>query len=133
MQTFVKVLTDHGIRPSLQRLQIYDFLYRNKIHPTVDTIYLALAKNIPTLSKTTVYNTLKLFLQHSLINSLTIEDEELRYDAELKDHAHFKCTKCGKLFDIFSADYPHSIQLPQDFSLTKKEFCMWGTCSDCKE
>ena len=38
-------------------------------HPTVETIYKELIDEIPTLSKTTVYNTLKQF-----VNILIIDD-----------------------------------------------------------
>ena len=37
-----------------------EYLMAHRTHPTVDEIYLALSPSIPTLSKTTVYNTLKL-------------------------------------------------------------------------
>lgn len=42
----------------------YGYLLKNHTHPTVDEVYVALCKVIPTLSKTTVYNTLRLFSEH---------------------------------------------------------------------
>lgn len=42
-----------GIRPSLQRLAIMDYLLHHPIHPTIDDVYQALCKEVPTLSKTT--------------------------------------------------------------------------------
>ncbi len=54
-------LLNAGIKPSYQRIKIYEYIFNNNIHPTVDNIYKKLLKEIPTLSKTTVYNTLKLF------------------------------------------------------------------------
>lgn len=46
-----------GIKPSLQRIAIVEYLMENRIHPTADDIYHALCIQVPTLSKTTVYNT----------------------------------------------------------------------------
>ena len=52
-----------GIKPSLQRIAIVEYLMENRIHPTADDIYHALCIQVPTLSKTTVYNTMRLFAE----------------------------------------------------------------------
>ena len=52
------ILSKNGIKPSLHRMKILDYLLKMKNHPTVDTIYKDISGDIPTLSKTTVYNTL---------------------------------------------------------------------------
>ena len=43
-----------GVKPSYQRMKIYEFLLNNRIHPTVDEIFKTLTPEIPTLSKTTI-------------------------------------------------------------------------------
>lgn len=70
-------LISYNIKPSVQRIAIMDYLLAHKTHPSIDEIYLALCKDIPTLSKTTVYNTLKLFVEHGAALMLTI-DERMR-------------------------------------------------------
>lgn len=55
--TAYEYLLDHQIKPSVQRIAIMDYLLKHKTHPCIDEIYTALCKEIPTLSKTTVYNT----------------------------------------------------------------------------
>ncbi|KAA6316446.1 Peroxide-responsive repressor PerR, partial [termite gut metagenome] len=67
-------LSMHGIKPSLQRMAIMDYLLEHHTHPTVEEIYMALFPSIPTLSKTTVYNTLKLFAEQGVVNMLTIDE-----------------------------------------------------------
>lgn len=47
-------LISYNIKPSVQRIAIMDYLLAHKTHPSIDEIYLALCKDIPTLSKTTV-------------------------------------------------------------------------------
>lgn len=89
-----------GIRSSYQRLKILGYLQAQRTHPTVDMIYKELSKEIPTLSKTTVYNTLKLFVCNDIVQELTIEEKEVRYDADTTQHAHFKCTDCGSVYDL---------------------------------
>ena len=60
-------LTLHGVKPSVQRLAVMEYLLTHRTHPTVDEIYRALVSKIPTLSQATVYNTLKLFVSHGWI------------------------------------------------------------------
>ena len=50
-------LKSHEIKPSFQRMRIFEYLITHRNHPTVEMIYKSLVKEIPTLSKTTVYNT----------------------------------------------------------------------------
>ncbi len=68
-------LISYNIKPSVQRIAIMDYLLAHKTHPSIDEIYLALCKDIPTLSKTTVYNTLKLFVEHGAALMLTIDEK----------------------------------------------------------
>lgn len=94
------LLLENGLKPTYQRIAIYDFLDKNRIHPTVDTIYSMIHENIPTISKTTIYNTLSLFLDKNLVLGLTIGGAEKHYDANITPHHHFYCTECNKVHDI---------------------------------
>ncbi|MBR2373948.1 MAG: transcriptional repressor [Lentisphaeria bacterium] len=124
-----------GISPSPQRLAVYGFLKANPIHPTADVIMKELKPLLPTLSLTTVYNTLKLFVSKDLVHEVIIEDGELRFDADLCDHAHFKCTGCDKVFDLFPQKGKPVMEklpeLPQGFTVTGVHVCLRGKCSEC--
>ena len=93
-------LLEHNIKPSYSRIHIMEYLLSKKSHPTVDEIYKELAKDIPTLSKTTVYNTLSIFADNNIARVVTIEDNETRYDADMLNHGHFKCKSCGVVYDF---------------------------------
>ena len=56
-------LLEYNIKPSMQRIAIMEYLMEHRTHPSADEIYTALSPSMPTLSKTTVYNTLKLFAE----------------------------------------------------------------------
>ncbi|MDD4609330.1 MAG: transcriptional repressor [Bacteroidaceae bacterium] len=93
-------LKAHDIKPSAQRLAIMNYLLTHSNHPTVEVIYQALSTKMPTLSRTTVYNTLKLFVGHGASLSLTIDDQQQSFDGDTSLHAHFLCTRCGKIYDL---------------------------------
>ena len=61
MNNYTKILRDKAISPSIQRIKILEYLDTHRTHPTVDEIFTSLIPVIPTLSKMTIYNTLKLF------------------------------------------------------------------------
>lgn len=70
-------LLDHNIKPSVQRIAIMQYLMEYPVHPSADDIYTALSPSMPTLSKTTVYNTLKLFSEQGAAQMLTIDEKIL--------------------------------------------------------
>ncbi len=94
------ILLKKGLKPTYQRITIYDFLDKNRIHPTVDKIYSMIHQHIPTISRTTIYNTLDLFLEKRLVMGLTIGGAEKHYDVNVASHHHFYCLKCRQVFDI---------------------------------
>ena len=100
MTTAIDILNSHNIRPSVQRIAILKYLLEHRIHPTVDDIYLALNPTMPTLSKTTVYNVLRNLVENGAVLALTIDEKNVRYDADTSSHAHFRCQSCGELYDI---------------------------------
>jgi len=99
-EKYVRLLKESQIKITPQRLEILKYLDEHRTHPTVDEIYSALKENNPALSKTTVYNSIDILLNHGLIQSITISDSELRYDFKHGMHHHFLCKKCGEIIDI---------------------------------
>ena len=71
-ELIANILRDKEITPSYTRIKIYDYLSKDKIHPTVDEIFIDLSGVFPTLSKTTVYNTLKLFVEKKLVREVNL-------------------------------------------------------------
>lgn len=100
MENVQEYLLSKGIRPSPQRVAIMNYLLDNCNHPTVEAVYDTLHVSMPTLSKTTVYNTLKLFEEKQVVQLLNIEEKNVRLDATMEPHAHFQCMRCGKIFDV---------------------------------
>ena len=125
-------LLQNGIKPSYQRIRVFEYLVNKHNHPTVEKIYSELIPEIPTLSKTTIYNTLKLFIDKGIVNVLNIEDKELRYDADISMHGHFKCEQCKHIYD-FKID-PSNIDLIEikNFQVNQTHFYMKGICDKCK-
>jgi Fe2+ or Zn2+ uptake regulation protein len=125
-------LISHHIKPSVQRVAIMQYLMENKTHPTIDQIFNYLLPSIPTLSRMTVYNTLKLFSDKKAALAITIDEKNIRYDAEVSTHAHFKCKKCGKIEDILleSTDVP-AFRGTEKHVLEDTQIYFTGICDKC--
>ncbi|MGL1902432.1 MAG: transcriptional repressor [Fibrobacterales bacterium] len=121
-------LKKHGIRPSHQRIKIYDYLVRMKNHPSVDQIFCDLREEIPTLSKTTIYSTLKEFYKNKLVLSLTIDDQVTRYDADTSVHGHFICEKCNAIHDFDVDQKLLSSTLMDIVEVKEHHLYLRGTC-----
>jgi Fur family peroxide stress response transcriptional regulator len=125
------VLKKYKIKPSYQRIRIYEYLASHFIHPTAEQIYADLKTQIPTLSKSTVYTTLKAFVKAGIVREITIEDNTIRYEFNIQDHGHFKCEECGKIYD-FSIDTdslcPDELK---EFQVNDKNVYFKGICQKC--
>lgn len=136
MDNALNTLLEYGIHPSVQRIAIMDYLQKHHTHPTVDEVYVALHKEIPTLSKTTVYNTLKLFAEQGAAQMLTIDERKVCFDGVVTPHVHFLCKTCGKVFDFPLTEEQMYVGCPEKetgFKITEAHVYYKGYCSECKK
>ncbi len=132
-EVIVKLLESKDIQASYQRMKILEYLINHRTHPTVDTIYCALAGKIPTLSKTTIYNTLKIFVDKNIVSQVTVEENESRYDYSETSHLHFKCKNCGKLYDIFQVCDLLNQREIEGHKIDEYHLNFRGICKECKK
>jgi len=131
-----KEITDYlkknKIKPSLIRLKAMQFLMGSREHPNVELIHKHLSREIPTLSKTSIYNTLKTFISAGVVKEIMIEENEIRYDAFIGRHAHFKCIECGLLQDIdLSCVSCAAAENIKGNRVLDQHIYMRGVCSEC--
>ncbi len=128
---FTEKCKELGISPSITRKRIYEYLEISKNHPTVDEIYQDLIGDLPTLSKTTVYNVLSLFLEHDLVEAINTSNNEKRYEIADHPHSHFTCRICNTIYDVprVSTTYD-SNQIP-GFTIENEQVNLIGICPSC--
>lgn len=127
----VLLLKDKKVRPSMIRVKVLEYLLENRNHPTADRLFIALENEIPTLSRTSIYNTLKTFLDEGIVSEITIEDGNSRYDAFTGKHGHFICEKCGDVsdFDVkCAACAPESLK---GYKIKQEHVYLKGLCPKC--
>lgn len=121
------------IKSSLQRIKIFEYLVKANNHPTAEMVYRALVDEMPTLSKTTVYNTLNLFLEKGVVNEILIEENERRYDADMSLHAHHKCKGCNCIINVPMEEDSLDLEKIKGFQIKKHHIYFIGYCDKCSE
>lgn len=131
MDDYVKLLKKNNLKVTPQRLEVIRFLANNKTHPTANQIYTALKKKNPSLSKTTIYNSLDTLIKNRIINELTIIRSESMYDFGNDMHHHLLCRKCGNIIDI-DVQCPHlEKMLKGKHKIEEVHGYFKGICEDC--
>lgn len=131
LKSYKDIFQENQISPSYTRIRIYSFLESNKVHPTVDQIYKQLKVELPTLSKTTVYNVLNLFIGKGIVKRVNMSGNETRYEIYHEDHSHFTCNVCGEIYDIPKIKTNYSISELNGFSIQDDEVNLNGICPKC--
>lgn len=86
-------------RNTIQKELILNAVRSLKNHATADEVYALIAENYPSIGKGTVYRNLSNLVEDGQIKKIGIPDGPDRYDHNLTQHYHVKCTGCKKLFD----------------------------------
>lgn len=125
------VLAKEDVKPTYIRLKILSYLEDNRTHPRAEKIFKAIKKEIPTISLTTVYNTLSIFQKKGLVRPLYLTGTEVRYDRDTSSHYHFFCEKCGRInnldfeYDGFEKESVCGNRITEIHGYFK------GVCKDC--
>src|SRR6266540_2586935 len=101
-------LSDCGIRPTAQRVQIAELLLSAPQHLSAEQILASLRRAGARVSKATVYNTLNLFASHGLIRQLSVDGSRSWFDSNVVPHYHFHDEGTGALTDVAVPDVEFS-------------------------
>ncbi len=127
------LLNAHDIKPSYQRIKVYEVLIHRDQHPTAEMIYQDLVDTIPTLSKTTIYNTLRKFVEKGIVKVVAVDNNEVLYDPVLEEHGHFKCRICGRMYNFDISDDDTVPQNLDGFLIEQRHILLKGICKACNK
>jgi len=125
-------LNQRGIKPSVQRLAIYENLLGRLDHPTADCVWEDLIERIPTLSRTTVYTTLNLLCDKGLVLVVLGDCDKIHFDAITTQHAHFICAGCKCILNVGETSLvAEDFQIPKGTKIMGIKVCISGYCVQC--
>jgi Fur family transcriptional regulator, peroxide stress response regulator len=123
-----------GIKLTHQRLEIFREVAASLTHPSAEAVLKALQTRMPTLSLDTVYRTLWLLNDLGLVSTLGPRRESLRFDANLEQHHHYVCVRCGLARD-FASEELNLLRIPDTVkcfgSIVATHVEVRGVCDRC--
>ena len=119
-----------------QKEAILRVLRNTNSHPTADWVYSEVRKEIPNISLGTVYRNLRLLEQEGDILELECIGNSLcRFVYNTEPHYHFKCERCGHIFDL---DMPINKRINEKvaqktgFQISRHILEFFGLYQDCQ-
>lgn len=132
----IGALRQAGLRLTPQRLAICRALVQNHDHPTAQAVYTHLRREFPSLSRATVYNTLRALVDAGLVQELgPAGDGAVHYDADLSPHINLICIHCHRiedLDDVSLAEIAQRVVETSGYQLRGARVAYYGLCPRCQ-
>ena len=130
---FSEICHKLGLRVTSPRLVVYRHIRGNQTHPIVDEIWEATQKDLPNISRESVYRILTSFAEKGLIYQLERSDVVARYDSNPLRHDHFFCERCGRIFDFNAEEIDPIVRKTATpiGQINRVEARVLGVCQDC--
>lgn len=133
-------LKKKGYKLTPQRRAIIETIADNEgKHLTVEEIYDEVKVNCPEIGLATVYRTILLLEELSVVSKLNLNDGCSRYELvhgdERHRHHHLVCNECSKLIEVeddLLDDLEASIEKQYGFTILDHSVKFFGRCSDCQ-
>lgn len=122
-------------RRSRQRDTILKVVMNTKTHPRADWVYEQVRKEIPNISLGTVYRNLKSLAEDGEIYQLELAGSTSRFDGNMDNHYHFRCKKCGDMYDLdepVDRSIEKRIAQKTGFKITQQRLELLGLCTKCQ-
>ncbi len=113
-------------RNTKQRTIILDYLKSVKTHPTAEIVFNDIKKKLPNISLATVYRILNNLSGEG--NALKLEYDVAHFDGDTSEHAHFICSKCNKIYDVFDIKINVKNKVGE---IKNKKLYLYGICKKC--
>ena len=122
-------------RMTAQKSFIFGYLKSVKTHPSAEVVYSEVKKKLPNISQGTVYRVLNNFKKKGEILAIDTKDN-VHFDADISDHAHFICEDCGNVFDVMDECAGCQILRNRKVKvglISSYKINFYGVCKNCKK
>jgi Fur family transcriptional regulator, peroxide stress response regulator len=133
-EKIIEAFRRNGFRATPQRIAIAQIVLGSKDHPTAEQVYELVNRSNPSISLSTVYNTLHVMRDVNMLQELAFDNIH-RYDPNTSMHINLVCEKCGEIVDIEDETIEKKvdrISKRRGFSITGHRFDIYGICRRCE-
>lgn len=127
MSNEAAILRRHGINPSAQRVAVAQHVLSAHDHPSADEIFARVRETFPMISRGTIYNTLRLFVEKGLLRQFALTEGRVVYDPKVEAHHHFIDAKTGAIHDVpWDAVRVSNVENLEEFEISEYQVVMKG-------
>ncbi len=127
-------LQQHGVRPTSTRILVWRTIEQ------IDYVFALsdLENALPTIDKSTLFRTLTLLCEHSMLHQIPDGSGQHKYCVcsahdnchNNCNHVHLKCNVCGKTFCLKNEPIP-MVNIPHGFKVEHITYIIEGVCPHC--
>lgn len=119
-------------RKTEQKMALLRALYTSKQHHlTAEELFRLVKKQLPQLSETTVYRTLKRLVDEGLAVRLQLVPEQDHYERVREAHAHAVCDQCEDIQHVPLTHVPAPYSR-NHFAMSRTDITYRGLCQSCR-
>jgi Fur family ferric uptake transcriptional regulator len=127
-----------GLKQTAQRDTILRTFLETREHLSINELHRLVQKKDVRVGFTTVYRTLKLFVECGLASEVAFHDGIARYEHQYnrRSHHHMVCTGCGSSVEFFSPEVDgleQEVGTRYGYATTRHTFQIYGVCEDCRK
>lgn len=138
LNDFKALLKKNNLKFTIQREVILETLYNSDEHLTPESLHHLIQDKHPDLKTgiATVYRTLALLEDSSMVTSLSFGAQGKKYELGAKEHHdHLICTECGTITEFVDEKIElrqHAITDELGFAMSDHSMQIYGTCKNCQ-
>jgi Fur family ferric uptake transcriptional regulator len=138
LSDFRVLLKKNNLKFTIQREVILETLYGSDEHLTPEALHHLIQDKFPELKTgiATVYRTLALLEDSSMVTSLSFGAQGKKYELGAKEHHdHLICTECGTITEFVDEEIEkrqHDITDELGFKMSDHSMQIYGICQNCQ-
>ena len=133
-EKIIEAFRKNGFRATPQRVAIAKVVLSREDHPTAEQVFELVKRTHPSISLSTVYNTLHTMRDVNMLQELAFGNNN-RYDPNIGIHVNLVCQKCGDIIDIEDQTIEKEVEEISNrrrFVITGHRFDIYGICRKCE-
>jgi Fe2+ or Zn2+ uptake regulation protein len=128
-----EICRKYGLPLTAQRRVILEELSLRADHPTADQVFSRVRRQLPEISRTTVYRVLELLVRLGIARKVCHPGAAARYEMRIGRHHHLVCLACESMVDL-ECPALNSLPLPDvssGFKIEDYSIQFRGLCPAC--